>query len=143
MCAFKPYSFDAAVKAANSQMTLAAEAFEPWAKAIARTNLETIALSTRRARALMDFGSLVAACRTPEDFAREQALFWQSAIQDSVASVSRIMAAWMLAPSASVSSAWNGQRTAAAEAGAQYPAGASRKDSAPVQTDPPERREAA
>lgn len=106
MYAFKPFSFDKAVQAATTQMELASRTFEPWLKAGTRSNLELLALATRRGRAAMDLASRLAACRTPQDAIREQGAFWQGAAQDWLESSNRIMSAWLAASPKSFAAAW-------------------------------------
>jgi Phasin protein len=110
MYAFAPFSFswDTAAKAASSQMTVAAQAFAPWMKAAARTNLELMALTSRRARATMDLASRAGTCRTPQDVMQEQTQFWQTAAQDWMESSGRITAAWLAAAPTSFAGAWRG-----------------------------------
>jgi hypothetical protein len=70
-----------------------AQAYEPVFKGYARWQLEVLSLTSRRAQAYLELPSRVAQCRTPQDLANEQMLFWQTAYQHYTDSTQRMLLA--------------------------------------------------
>lgn len=63
-------------------------------KAMARWQLETMGLMSRRAQAYMEIPSRLSRCRSPQDLMSEQTRFMQTAFQQYQESSKRIMEAW-------------------------------------------------
>ena len=66
---------------------------EPF-KVVARCQLEAMGLINRRAQAYLAVPSRLAGCRTPQDLAREQVQFWQTAFAHYSESSQRMVDAW-------------------------------------------------
>ena len=141
MYAFKPIDFEKSVQAATAQVNLATRAFEPWLRAASRSNLEMVALSARRSRALMDLSSSLLASRTPQDVVRHSGAFWQSAVQDWLEASSRITAVWGAASPMSFAAAWR-DPARAAEAGEVWSDAVVSRGNGEHQTPSDERRAA-
>ena len=75
-------------------MMTPAKGFEPVAKAMIRSNAETMTLMNQRAQAYMALPSRMAACRTPHDVMTEQVRFWQTAMQQYSDAWRNVAAAW-------------------------------------------------
>ena len=56
--------------------------------------LEAMGLISRRVQAYMEIPSRLGQCRTPQDFANEQARFWQTALTQYSEGSQRLMSAW-------------------------------------------------
>lgn len=69
------------------------QAYDPFLKGLARTQLEMLGFFNRRAQAYMQFPASVAQCRTPQDLANAQSQFWRSAYEDYTQSVGRVTSA--------------------------------------------------
>jgi hypothetical protein len=69
-----------------------AKGFEPVLKNFGRLNLEAMGLFTRRAQAWFEVPSRAMQCKTPQDLAREQLLFWQTALRDYAEGAQRLTA---------------------------------------------------
>jgi len=69
------------------------QAYDPFLKGIARTQLEMLGFVNRRAQAYMQIPARVAQCRTPQDLLNAQAHFWRSAYEDYSESVGRVTSA--------------------------------------------------
>jgi hypothetical protein len=80
---------------ANGGWDLLAQGYEPFARGLARCNLELMALMSRRAQAYLDIPSRVAQCRTPQDIANQQLRFWQTAMQQYAEGSRRVASIWM------------------------------------------------
>ena len=66
----------------------------PILKSVGRCNLEMMGLATRWARAWAEFPSRLRDCKGPQDVAREQLNFWQTAAQDYAQSTQRVTLAF-------------------------------------------------
>lgn len=66
------------------------QAYDPFAKGIARAQLEFMGLMTRRAQAYLEFPNRLSRCRKPQDLADEQMRFWRTAFEEYSESVGRI-----------------------------------------------------
>jgi hypothetical protein len=66
------------------------QAYDPFLKSIARTQLEMMGFFNRRAQAYMQIPARVAQCRTPQDLIATQTQFWRSAYEDYTESVGRV-----------------------------------------------------
>ncbi len=66
------------------------QAYDPFTKSIARAQLECAGLMTRRAQAYMEIPNRLSQCRTPQDLANEQMLFWRTAFEEYSESLGRI-----------------------------------------------------
>ena len=64
-----------------TQSDLFSLSLDPFAffKVMARSQCESMALMSRRAKALADLPKVLAGCHSPEDFLTEQVRFWQVA----------------------------------------------------------------
>ncbi len=69
-------------------------AMEQFMRGMARWQIETQSLMSRRAQAYLEVPGRVAQCRTPQDLMQEQAQFWQTAFQQYSEASRRIMTAW-------------------------------------------------
>jgi hypothetical protein len=69
------------------------QAYDPFLKGMARTQLEMLGFFNRRAQAYMQIPARVAQCRTPQDLANAQAQFWRSAYEDYTESMGRVTSA--------------------------------------------------
>ena len=69
------------------------QAYDPFVKGIARTQLEMFGFFNRRAQAYMQMPTRVAQCRTPQDLTNLQTQFWRSAYEDYSQSVGRVTSA--------------------------------------------------
>jgi hypothetical protein len=69
------------------------QAYDPFLKGIARTQLEMLGFFNRRAQAYMQIPARVAQCRTPQDLATAQAQFWRAAYEDYTQSMGRVTGA--------------------------------------------------
>jgi len=72
----------------------AAQSLEPFYRGFARWQLEAMGLISRRVQAYMEIPSRLGQCRTPQDFANEQARFWQTALTQYSEGSQRLMSAW-------------------------------------------------
>ena len=66
------------------------QAYDPFLKGIARTQLEVLGFVNRRAQAYMQIPARAAQCRTPQDVFNAQAQFWRAAYEDYTESVGRV-----------------------------------------------------
>lgn len=66
------------------------QAYDPFLKGLARTQLEMLGFFNRRAQAYMQIPARAAQCRTPQDLMNVQAQFWRSAYEDYTESVGRV-----------------------------------------------------
>jgi len=66
------------------------QAYDPFLKGVARTQLEMLGFFNRRAQAYMQVPARLAYCRTPQDLLNAQMQFWQSAYQDYAESAGRV-----------------------------------------------------
>ena len=66
------------------------QAYDPFLKGLARTQLEMLGFLNRRAQAYMQIPARAAQCRTPQDLMNIQAQFWRSAYEDYTESVGRV-----------------------------------------------------
>jgi hypothetical protein len=66
------------------------QAYDPFLKSIARTQLEVMGFLNRRAQAYMEAPARLQQCRTPQDFMNLQVGFWRSAYQDYSESLGRV-----------------------------------------------------
>ncbi|MFA5898736.1 MAG: phasin family protein [Hyphomicrobium sp.] len=66
------------------------QAYDPFLKGIARTQLELYGFWNRRAQAYMQIPARLAQCRTPQDIANVQTQFWRSAYEDYTDSTGRV-----------------------------------------------------
>lgn len=69
------------------------QAYDPFMKGVARTQLEMLGFFNRRMQAYMQVPAHVAQCRTPQDLVNAQAQFWRSAYEDYTQSVGRVTSA--------------------------------------------------
>ena len=91
-----------------------AKGYEPALKGVGRWNLEVMGFMTRRARAWLEMPARVSQCKTPQDLAREQLQFWQTAAHDYSEGVQRLtVAASALAPPG-FNGTWGGKAAAPA-----------------------------
>jgi hypothetical protein len=82
------------VSTIENMMRSIAQSGNPWLKASAQTNSEMISLMTRRSQALLALPAQVSQCRAPQDFLGLQAQFWQTAYQQNVDAMQRIVGLW-------------------------------------------------
>ncbi len=68
----------------------AAQGWEIWFKAIARCQLETMSLVSRRVQAYVELSARMGACRAPHEFVGEQLNFWQTAAKQYAETCGRI-----------------------------------------------------
>ncbi len=73
------------------------QAYDPFLKGIARSQLEVMGFLNRRAQACMEAPARLSQCRTPQDLMNLQAGVWQSAYQDYAESMGRVTSAVALA----------------------------------------------
>lgn len=66
------------------------QAYDPFVKGIARTQLEMLGFFNRRAQAYMQVPARAAQCRTPQDFLNASTQFWRAAYEDYAESAGRI-----------------------------------------------------
>jgi hypothetical protein len=66
------------------------QVYDPFAKGIARAQLEFMGLMTRRAQAYMEIPNRLGHCRTPQDLAGEQMRFWRTAFEEYSEGLGRI-----------------------------------------------------
>jgi hypothetical protein len=66
------------------------QAYDPFLKGLARTQLEMLGFANRRAQAYMQIPANAAQCRTPQDLINLQAQFWRAAYEDYTESVGRV-----------------------------------------------------
>lgn len=66
------------------------QAYDPFFKGVARTQIEMLGFFNRRAQAYMQMPGRLAYCRTPQDLLTAQAEFWRSAYEDYVESATRV-----------------------------------------------------
>jgi len=66
------------------------QAYDPFLKGVARTQIEMLGFFNRRAQAYMQMPGRLAYCRTPQDLLTAQLQFWRSAYDDYVESASRV-----------------------------------------------------
>ena len=71
----------------------AAQSFEPMVKGMARWQLESMGLMSRRAQAYLEIPSRLSKCRTPQDLFNEQTRFFQTAMQQYTESSRKLTAA--------------------------------------------------
>jgi hypothetical protein len=69
------------------------QAYDPFLKGLARTQLEWLGFANRRAQAYMQIPTRAAQCRTPQDVLTAQAQFWRAAYEDYTESVGRVTSA--------------------------------------------------
>lgn len=69
------------------------QAYDPFLKGAARTQLEVLSFFNRRAQAYMHIPARVAQCRTPQDLMNAQVQFWRSAYADYAESFGRVTTA--------------------------------------------------
>lgn len=69
------------------------QAYDPFLKGAAHTQLEVLGFFNRRAQAYMHIPARVAQCRTPQDLMNAQAQFWRSAYADYAESLGRVTSA--------------------------------------------------
>src|SRR5262245_6928086 len=83
-----------------------AKGYEPLLTTVGRRNLELMGVATRRAQAWAEIPSRASQCRTPQDVAREQLLFWQTAFQDYTEGAQRLTAALGAITGPALNTAW-------------------------------------
>ena len=66
------------------------QAYDPFLKGLARTQLEVLGFANRRAQAYMQIPARAAQCRTPQDLFNLQTQFWRAAYEDYTESVGRV-----------------------------------------------------
>jgi hypothetical protein len=66
------------------------QAYDPFFKGLARTQLEVLGFANRRAQAYMQVPARAAQCRTPQDLFNLQTQFWRAAYEDYTESVGRV-----------------------------------------------------
>lgn len=66
------------------------QAYDPFLKSVARTQLEVLGFLNRRAQAYMQIPARAAQCRTPQDLLNAGAQFWRTAYEDYTESVGRV-----------------------------------------------------
>jgi len=66
------------------------QAYDPFLKGIARTQLEVMGFLNRRTRAYMETPARLSQCRTPQDVMNLQVGFWRAAYQDYTESMGRV-----------------------------------------------------
>jgi hypothetical protein len=91
-----------------------AKGYEPVLKGIGRWNLEVMGLMTRRTRAWLEIPARVSQCKTPQDLAREQLQFWQTAAHDYSEGVQRLTVAVSALVPPGLNGAWGGKVAAPA-----------------------------
>jgi len=63
-------------------------------KASARSQLEMLGFTNRRAQAYLEFPSRLARCRTPQDILEQQIGFWQNTVEQYLESVAHVTEIW-------------------------------------------------
>lgn len=66
------------------------QAFDPYMKGIARSQLELMGLASRRTQAILEVPSRLSRCRTPQDLLNEQVQYWRTAYEDYSDSMERV-----------------------------------------------------
>jgi len=66
------------------------QAYDPFVKSVARTQIEMLGFFNRRAQAYMQMPGRLAYCRTPQDLLTAQVQFWRSAYEDYAESTARV-----------------------------------------------------
>lgn len=66
------------------------QAYDPFFKGLARTQLELFGFWNRRAQAYMQMPTRLAQCRTPQDLVNAQTQFWRAAYEDYTDSAGRV-----------------------------------------------------
>jgi hypothetical protein len=69
------------------------QAYDPFLKGVARTQLEMMGFFNRRAQAYMQLPAHLAQCRTPQDVVNAQVQFWRGAYEDYTDSAGRVTSA--------------------------------------------------
>jgi hypothetical protein len=69
------------------------QAYDPFLKGFARTQLEMLGFFNRRAQAYMQIPARAAQCRTPQDLVNAQTQFWRAAYEDYTQSMGRVTTA--------------------------------------------------
>ena len=77
-----------------SSLDTAARGLEPALRGAGRLNLELVSLATRRAQAWLEIPHRLGQCRTPQELAREQLRFWQTAAHDYAEGARRLTVAF-------------------------------------------------
>jgi hypothetical protein len=72
----------------------AAQVVEPVSRASQRAQFEALSLVGAQSRAMLDFPTRLADCRTPQEAAVATAQFWRTAIEQQFEGGRRIMEAW-------------------------------------------------
>jgi hypothetical protein len=70
------------------------QAYDPYTKAFARTQLEVMGLISRQAQAYMQIPARLSRCRTPQDLAEEQMRFWRTSFDECATSIGRVTEAF-------------------------------------------------
>lgn len=91
-----------------------AKSYEPALKGVTRLNLEVMGLMTRRLRSWADIPARFSQCKTPQDLAREQLQFWQTAAQDYSEGMRRLTIAFGALAPPGFNGAWGGKAVAPA-----------------------------
>ena len=89
-----------------------AKGYEPVLKGVGRWNLEVMGFMTRRARAWLEIPARVSQCKTPQDLAREQLQFWQTATRDYSEGVQRLTVAVSALAPPGLDGGWGGKAAA-------------------------------
>lgn len=87
-------AFSAAPESYFEGLSATAEVMEPWFKAWARSNLELMTLTSRRARAYLELSEKLGRCRSPQDLIHEGICFWQALMEDYAESSRRLAGGW-------------------------------------------------
>ncbi len=70
------------------------QAYDPFMKGLARSQLELMGLMNRRTQAVMEIPTRLSQCRTPQDVFNAQARFWRTAYEEYSESVTRMTEAF-------------------------------------------------
>lgn len=93
-------------------LDVVAKGYEPMLKGVGRWNLEVMGFMTRRARAWLEFPARVSQCKTPQDLAREQLQFWQTAVHDYSEGVQRLTVTIGALVPPGLNGTWSGKEAA-------------------------------
>ena len=80
-------------KAYCNNLDTLAKSYEPLFMGASKWSLEVMNLMTRRTRAWLEIPTQASQCKTPQDLAKAQQQFWQTAVRDYTEGAQRLTAA--------------------------------------------------
>ena len=86
-----------------------AKGYEPAVRNAGRWNLELMGFFTRRSQAWLEIPARASQCKSPQDLAREQLHFWQTATRDYAEGVRRLTMAFGSFAGSGSNGAWGGE----------------------------------